>query len=523
MASRKPFDPSRIKVPDEDRALFAKAESAQRWSVKEFNERVRAALGDSLPATVHVVGEIGDLSRPASGHLYFTLKDADSELRCVMWRSAAEKLKFKPEIGLSVVASGPVDVYVPRGTYQLNPRKLEPVGVGALELAFRQLREKLAAEGLFDARHKIALPAYPNRVAVITSPSGAALHDIIDTMRRRNACIEILLFPVRVQGTGAAEEIAHAIQNADRLRHDLQIDAIIVGRGGGSLEDLWAFNEEVVARAVYACETPIVSAIGHEVDVSIADLVADVRAATPTAAAELIAPDCGALVDFLTHVQTRLRSVQMQRLEACQTRLTRVLSRESVAHPMWRVREAMQRTDECGRSANEALVQTWRDARDELNAKCEAIRQFGTGEAFLRARAMIAGITLRGERALQDRMRIAMRRVVRQRLRMSEVVSPERTRRTCDQIAAMRARAHQAMRHALLAGKKAIASKDETLTALDPRGVLRRGYALVRDSKSKRVIRSRDEIRDKQRLIIEVGDGSFRATADDPNQLHLFE
>jgi len=266
VAERLPFDPARIRRPAPPRD----AGGPTLLSVRQVNELVRGAIAAHLPPTLHVLGEIGDLSRPASGHLYLTLKDPSSELRCVMWRSTAASLKFAPEAGMEVIATGSLEVYTPRGTYQLIVRKLEPRGVGALEVAFRQLKEKLEREGLFDPRRKKPLPRIPERIAVVTSPTGAAIRDILHTLARRFPALEIIVFPVRVQGEGAAEEIAAAIRLLNEHAAALGgLDLAIVGRGGGSLEDLWAFNEEVVARAIAASRIPIVSAVGHEVDVKI--------------------------------------------------------------------------------------------------------------------------------------------------------------------------------------------------------------------------------------------------------------
>jgi hypothetical protein len=262
MAERQPFDPSRIQVPESER--LPPVELPGTITPRQVNELVRGALARHIPQTLHVLGEIADLSRPQSGHIYFSLKDPHSELRCAMWRSTAVKLKFQPEPGMEVIATGGLEVYTPRGTYQLIVRKLEPRGVGALEVAFRQLKERLEREGLFDPARKKPLPKIPQRIAVVTSPTGAAIRDIVQTLARRFPALEILVWPVRVQGEGAAAEIAEAIRQLNRHAAALGgIDVAIVGRGGGSLEDLWAFNEEVAARAIAASEIPIILSPSH--------------------------------------------------------------------------------------------------------------------------------------------------------------------------------------------------------------------------------------------------------------------
>ncbi len=285
--ARQPFNPDLVKVPDDEKHRYG----TEPISVSQLTAMVKRAIEETLPSTLHVVGEISNFKRHSSGHLYLTLKDRASELSCVMWRSAAAKLPFGPEDGLEVIATGRVEVFERSGRYQLYIRKLEPRGVGALELAFRQLRERLSDAGLFAEKHKRPIPRYPRRIAIVTSPTGAAIADMLRTIKRRYPCVHILVHPVRVQGPGAAQEIAAAIRRVNACAERLGgIDSMIVGRGGGSLEDLWPFNEETVARAIHASRIPIISGVGHEVDVTIADLVADVRAATPTAAAELAAP-----------------------------------------------------------------------------------------------------------------------------------------------------------------------------------------------------------------------------------------
>ena len=243
-------------------------------SVYELTAQIKDLLENSFPA-VWVSGEISNLSRPQSGHCYLTLKDERAQIRAAIWRNVAARVEFDLADGLEVICCGHLDVYAPRGSYQLIVERIEPKGMGALELALRQLREKLAREGLFDPARKRPLPRLVRRVGLVTSPTGAAIHDFLQVLGRRWRGADVLVLPTRVQGTGAAEEIAAAIGTANRL--PLAIDCLVVARGGGSLEDLWAFNEEVVVRAIFASRIPVISAIGHEIDVTLSDLVADVR------------------------------------------------------------------------------------------------------------------------------------------------------------------------------------------------------------------------------------------------------
>ncbi len=267
---------------------------------------------------VWVQGEISNLSFPASGHCYFTLKDNKAQIRCAMFRAQARGVTFRPENGMAVLCRGRVSVYPQRGDVQLIAEQLEPVGVGRLQLAFEQLRDKLQQEGLFSAARKRALPQYPLVIGVVTSPSGAAIQDILNILRRRSAGVSVLLRPVRVQGEGAAEEIAAAIAE---LNAEGSSQVMIVGRGGGSREDLWAFNEEVVARAIAASAIPVISAVGHEVDFSIADMVADLRAPTPSAAAELVVQNRLELERHLDQLCIRLGGLMKARLNLYQSRL----------------------------------------------------------------------------------------------------------------------------------------------------------------------------------------------------------
>ena len=274
------------------------------FTVSEVNQFIKDLL-DNVPPLQEILlrGELSNYKVYPSGHHYFTLKDSQCSLRCVMFKGSAMRLRFRPENGMQVIAAGRISVYPRDGAYQLYCTGLSPEGVGDLSVAFEQLKEKLRKEGLFDEEHKKPLPKYPRRIAIVTSPAGAAVHDMIRILRRRYPIAKVLLLPVRVQGTEAPAEIAGAIRYADRHR---LADIIITGRGGGSLEDLWAFNDERVARAIYEAETPVISAVGHEPDVAISDFVADRRASTPSNAAEIAVPNMEELLRTLEGTQQRL-------------------------------------------------------------------------------------------------------------------------------------------------------------------------------------------------------------------------
>lgn len=300
-------------------------------SVSELNARIKGLIeSDPVLGSVYVRGELSNYKVYPSGHHYFTLKDAESSLRCVMFRSAASKLRFRPESGMRVTAFGRVAVYPRDGAYQLYCEGLMPEGAGDLQVAYEQLKAKLAAEGLFDPAHKKPIPRYPERIAVITSSAGAAVHDIIRVLRKRWPVAKVVLLPVRVQGVEAPPEIAGALRYANKYR---VADVIITGRGGGSIEDLWAFNDERVARAIYASDLPVISAVGHEPDVTIADFVADLRAATPSNAAELVAPDVSELRDAIRSASVRLDQAIDRSLSQRRAALTELSSRRVMQSP----------------------------------------------------------------------------------------------------------------------------------------------------------------------------------------------
>jgi len=292
-------------------------------SVSELTRRLQETLEERFPA-VWVEGEISNFRLYGSGHAYFTLKDAESQIRAVLFRNRGRRIRFEPADGLHVMAFGSIEVYPQRGEYQLVIELLEPKGLGALQLAFEQLKARLQAEGLFDQARKRELPRFPRKIGIVTSTGGAAIRDMLRVIGRRFGELHIVIAPCRVQGDGAAEEIAQGVRDLDALGG---VDVIIVGRGGGSLEDLWAFNEEPVARAIAASKVPVVSAVGHEVDFTIADFVADLRAPTPSAAAELVVREKQAVVDSLVQLRARLERSAARPLRDLERRVDELTAR----------------------------------------------------------------------------------------------------------------------------------------------------------------------------------------------------
>ncbi len=321
---------------------------------------------ESKFSEVWVAGEISNFSRPQSGHCYFTLKDDAAQLRGVIWRGTASKLKFNLEDGLEVVCRGHLDVYPPRGSYQLVVEQIHLQGVGALELALRKLREKLGKEGLFDAERKRRLPTFPRRIGVVTSPTGAAIRDFLEVLRRRWRGVEVFVFPVRVQGDGASTEIADSIRMANQLKPPL--DVLVVGRGGGSLEDLWPFNEEEVVRAIAASHVPTVSAVGHEIDVTLADLAADVRALTPSEAAERVVPSSQDVAELMRNLHTRLQTALKSQATALRSRLDALASRPALARPLDTVHNLSRQIDDFAARLHTAANISFRDKQSRLAA-----------------------------------------------------------------------------------------------------------------------------------------------------------
>ena len=385
-------------------ATPAKPREPQVLTVSALTELIEGML-ESAFAGVWVSGEVSDVSRAHSGHIYFTLKDEGAQIRGVIWKSAAQRLPFKLEEGQQVICQGDIDVYPPRGSYQLVVQKVEPQGIGALQLAFRQLQERLAREGLFDPRHKKPLPAFPRRIGFVTSPAGAAIRDFLQVAARRLHGVHILVIPARVQGEGAAAEIARGIALANRLRPPL--DVLVVGRGGGSLEDLWPFNQEVVVRAIFASQVPVVSAVGHEIDVTLSDLVADVRALTPSEAAERVIPSAEDLKARLAQIRRRLLMMLRSRMTAARNRLQQLARHRIIRNPRTLIFDLSRRLDELDQQSARAMrrrIQREKDRLVGMSSRLESLSPLavlsrgysvttraGTGELLKDAASLAAG------------------------------------------------------------------------------------------------------------------------------------
>ncbi|MDA8428017.1 MAG: exodeoxyribonuclease VII large subunit [Geobacteraceae bacterium] len=389
-------------------------------TVSRLTALLRGVLEENFEQ-VWVQGEVSNLSLPSSGHLYFTLKDTGAQLRCVMFKGAVKNLKFRPADGMALIARGRISVYDQRGEYQLICEYLEPAGVGALQMAFMQLKERLAKEGLFDEGHKQPLPTFPRRIGVITSATGAAIHDILNVLKRRFASLEILLYPVRVQGEGAAPEIGRAIDDMNRLG---LVDVLIVGRGGGSLEDLWAFNEEVVARAVYRSKLPVISAVGHETDWTICDFVADLRAPTPSAAAELVVASSLELRGQLDALSHHLRMALESRLAALNARVDAL--RRSLHDPSTMLGHLAQRVDDLSERLEMALENTTLHRRERFERLRSVLLFHSPDRQTERFQQQLAMLSHQLERQLRDKIQQEKHAFGSVAARL-EVLSPLRT------------------------------------------------------------------------------------------------
>jgi exodeoxyribonuclease VII large subunit len=423
-----------------------------------------------------VEGEISNLRLPGSGHLYFTLKDESAQIRAVMFRMQNRLLKFQPEDGLLVVGYGRLTVYEPRGEYQIVFDHLEPKGLGALQLAFEQLKEKLSREGLFDPARKKPLPPLPQKIGIVTSPTGAAIRDILQIIDRRFANVHILLYPVRVQGVGAAQEIARAI---DELGQWPGLDVMIVGRGGGSLEDLWAFNDEAVARAIHRSPVPVVSAVGHEIDFTIADFVADLRAPTPSAAAELVVRNKVELVQTLESLARRLGQTARMNLETRQERLSSLVHR--LTDPRKRVSDQRLRLEDLSTRLAASVQQNLGRWIDRFRMKFESLTYLHPGKR----------VTEYSHRLVQLHRRLA--------------VAGRSSMRFCRQRAEIGA---------------------ARLQSLSPLAVLERGYGIARVLPSREIIRDASRLRADDRVNVKVHRGEFvarveRIAPDDEKQPSL--
>lgn len=456
------------------------------YSVTELNLRIKQVLEGHI-GLVTVGGEISEWKRyPSSGHCYFTVKDDRCQLKCVMWKSAAAKLQFEPEVGMDVVIAGRVSIYEVRGDLQLYAERIEPKGMGILQLKFEQLKKKLASEGLFDESRKRPLPMLPRRIGIVTSLAGAVRHDMINTILKRFPRPNVALVDVRVQGEGAAEEIAQGL----KLVLEADPDVVIVGRGGGSVEDLWAFNEEVVVRAIAASPVPVISAVGHETDFTLADFAADRRAKTPTDAATIVIPIFDELTDRLDKLGDKLQSRLRERVN--QYALTLDRYRDSFAM-----------------RAVEKIVP---EKRERLSQMVDRIR-LGLSTAVASRRERLSSLA-------QNRLLREPSEIVRQfRIRLDQLSLHRAWGRLGPQVEQLRLKLAAALKfmtsqtaNRLEALKEAVRSLDKRLQGLSPLAVLERGYSITRVNG--KIVTDASAVKSGSKMVTRVHKGEIRSTTD---------
>lgn len=442
-------------------------DATQILTVTQVTQEIKEFLEGAF-ASVWIDGELSNFRIVQSGHAYFTLKDAKSQLRGVMFRSALRQLPFTPEAGMRVVARGRITVYEPRGDYQLVVNVIEPKGIGSLQFAYEQLKERLFDEGLFDESRKRPIPLVPQRIGIVTSPTGAAIRDIIQVIHRRRAHVHLYLYPVRVQGDGAADEIARAVAALNTLHP--RLDVIIVGRGGGSLEDLWAFNEEPVARALVESDIPVISAVGHEIDHTIADFAADLRAPTPSAAAELVARSEEELRHQLAALVARMHAVVQQTMQRCRMTLEHVTSYRVLRDPYRLVETLQQQVDDLVLQLEKGWGNNVQERRKRLQNTERALAMLNPRVRWQQLHAQV--------KALQHRLETAMY-------------------------------SRYTLRSEMLGG---LSSR---LHALSPLSILGRGYSICRDPVTHHLITSIVPIRSGQHVEVHLSDGLLTCTVED--------
>ena len=452
--------------PSPEESVSLRNESQKRWTVSQLTRKIRLLLENELRSIV-LEGEVSNYKKAASGHLYFSLKDNNSQIAAVMFKGFAQKLPFRMEEGLEVIAKGHVTVYQPRGEYQLQVSSLEPQGIGALQFAFEQLKKKLEGEGLFEQKHKAPIPPFPRKIGIVTSKTGAVIHDMQNVLQRRFAGIPVLFFPASVQGDQAVPELIAGIKYLNQIAEREEIDVLIVGRGGGSIEDLWAFNDEKLARVIFASQVPIISAVGHETDFTIADFVSDLRAPTPSAAMELAVPNQSEVKAWVESMRQQLLKTLSQFLKRHQEEYHATLAQ--LRSPQFRIDQHQQQIDHLRHRLQKQQQFLLEQAKQSV---------FSTNQ-LLHSKSPIQ---LLGS-----------------------------TQQLLDQFSL---RLHRNMQQFLQTRKNQLQNSVKILDSKSPLALMKRGYGLVSQQNGKR-IRSVDDVQPKEQIQITLEDGKIHATVID--------
>jgi len=499
-----------------------KSDGPEPITVSQLTNRIDRIIKGAIPETLHVRGQLSNFNEhQSSGHLYFTLKDANSCIDCVMFQSEAARLKFTPEDGMEMVASGRLGVYVQRGKYQLYVTALRPLGQGALELAFQQMRAKLEALGLFAQERKKRLPDFPRNIVLITSPEAAACHDMLKVLRRF-AWLRIMIYPVAVQGNQAASQIAAALAHVSARSAEIGAEVILLARGGGSLEDLWAFNEEPVARAIAACKIPVISGIGHEVDVTIADLVADHHAHTPTEAAQVATANWRTAIEDVNRIHSRLRQGFRSLLLHARQRLQNIERHETFRRPLGQIQGNRQLLDDRQKALTMAMAERANIAARRLQELSASLERRLPAAVRVRREKLIVLQQMLVTR-LGKRLRLAREEVACVAALLSECHPKYRFKMARTDLQTRADRLTRAIQTRLQQSAVGIESLHRQLEALSPHGVLKRGYSLTRRKKTSEILRNANQIKPGERLLTQFADGQIESIADDPNQPRLFE
>jgi exodeoxyribonuclease VII large subunit len=492
---------------EQQTSLFNLMPERRIWKVSEITARIRSLLEGAL-ADISVEGEVSNCRIAQSGHAYFTLKDAKSQIKCVCFREQMRGLKFKLEDGLHITVRGSIGVYEQRGEYQIYVQTMEPVGLGALQLAFEQLKKKLAAEGLFDQARKKPLPLLPSTIGVITSPTGAAIRDILRVLKRRHANAHVQIYPVKVQGTGAAEEIVEALRYFHAVRC---AEVIIIARGGGSLEDLWAFNEEVLARAIFAAEIPIISGVGHEIDFTIADFVADLRAPTPSAAAELVVRSREEFDGLIRERQRQLAHHIRYRLSQWKHHARDLQTHRGFRQLESLLRSRRQHVDDMAQSLSVGMRLRLAMARQRVTDANARVASF---DLRSRAEMLRRRIDQRREalRAAMDRIVARKRRTfVASQVRFAALDLGARVGKLRAQLERSTAELQVRIDRLLVARRRRLESGMMQLDERSPLNILKRGFAIAYDASGK-VLRSAEQVAIGDEIAVRLERGELGAT-----------
>lgn len=490
-------------------STLAKRPVKDIYVVSRLVREARAVIEGSFPL-VWVEGEISNLAMPASGHIYFTLKDEAAQVRCAMFKGRNRQLRFVPENGMQVLLRVRLTLYEGRGEFQLVVEHMEEAGSGALQRAYEALKHRLGEEGLFDEAHKKPLPSLAKSIGVVSSPNGAAVHDILTVLKRRFPAAQVILYPVAVQGTGSAEQIAEAIALADKRQ---ECDVLIVGRGGGSLEDLWSFNDERVARALFACSIPIISAVGHEIDFTIADFVADVRAATPSAAAELAVPG---VADYLQKLQTQYRRLNLLMTHYLQNEQHHLrYLKQRLPQPQMMISQQMQTIDRLDQQRH----RIWQHALDKRRQRLQylTVRLKHPQSKIDNQKLRLSGLQQRLNRAIEQRQGLQQKQFSKLLQRFSSHAPSPRIIEQQNRLKQLQSRLYNEIKQCVPLRALKLQQQIRTLSAVSPLNTLERGYSITTTLETGKVITHAQQVELGEHVLVRLQQGQLTCQVQEIN------